>query len=159
MKGRENLLELIEEIQKNLQVLTPLNEFLQNVKTHELKTLAKIQSTALIIAGILENYYTCLETIFLRITEYFENTLRPHKWHSDLLRKMALKINGIREAAISDKTFSILSELLRFRHFKRYYFELEYDWDRLDYMIKKLEQVRPIVEDDLQFFLSFLRKI
>ena len=82
---------------------------------------------------MLENYYTCLETIFLRISQSFENHLESARWHNDLLQKMTLETEGVRTAAVSDEAFPPLFELLKFRHFKRYYFELEYDWDRLDY--------------------------
>jgi len=159
MKGHEYVQELLGEIEKNRNVLFQLEKFLQAVKANELRTLGKTQSTALIISGILENYYTCLETTFLRIAQFFENNLKPEKWHSELLRKMNLKINGLREAVLSDKTYSILSELLRFRHFKRYYYELEYDWERLDYLLKKLEQVKPLLEKDLDSFVLFLKRI
>ena len=33
-----------------------------------------------------ENYCTCLETIFLRISQHFENRLDPARWHNDLLQ-------------------------------------------------------------------------
>ena len=49
-----------------------------------------------------------------------------------------------------------LSELLRFRHFKRYYFKLEYDWDRLDFLIAKLRQAHPLVVRDLERFGRFM---
>ena len=159
MKSHEYVQELLAEIEKSRNVLFQLDEFLQAVKVNELRTLGKTQSTALIISGILENYYTCLETTFLRIAQFFENNLKPEKWHSELLRKMTLKIDNLREAVLSDKTHSILSELLRFRHFKRYYYELEYDWERLDYLLKKLEQVKPLLEKDLDSFVLFLKRI
>lgn len=159
MKGHEYVQELLAEIEKSRKVLFQLDEFLQAVKVNELQTLGKTQSTALIISGILENYYTCLEIIFFRIAQFFENNLKPEKLHSELLRKMNLKIDGLREAVLSDKTYSILSELLRFRHFKRYYYELEYDWERLDYLLKKLEQVKPLLEKDLNLFVLFLKRI
>jgi hypothetical protein len=62
---------------------------------------------------------------------------------------MTLHIEGIREQVLSDRTAPLLSELLKFRHFRRYYFEFEYDWDRIDFLRKKLEQARPVVERDL----------
>jgi hypothetical protein len=69
---------------------------------------------------------------------------------------MTLQIDGIREAAISDETYNILVELLKFRHFKRYYFELEYDWDKLGFIQKKFIQANEKVNEDLNAFLNFL---
>ena len=121
----------------------------------EIAQLGKTPMSALIVAGLLENYYTCLETIFLRISQSFENKLDPTRWHNDLLQKMTLEIEGVRTAAVSEETFSPLFELLKFRHFKRYYFELEYDWDRLDFLVTKLRQVHPLVTRDLERFVRF----
>ncbi len=97
--------------------------------------------------------------MFLRISQFFENNLRPQKWHQELLRKMTLRIAGTREAVLSDKAYSILVELLRFGHFKRYYFEIEYDWDRLDFLMKKLDQLTPIIRQNIAAFTGFLEKI
>ena len=55
-----------------------------------------------------------------------------------------------------EAAFSPLFELLKFRHFKRYYFELEYDWDRLDYLVAKLSQAHPLVMHDLERFARFM---
>ena len=56
---------------------------------------------------------------------------------------------------MSEETFSPLFELLKFRHFKRYYFELEFDWDRLDFLVTKLRQVHPLAIRDLERFVRF----
>ena len=125
----------------------------------EIKQLGKTPTAALIIAGLLENYYTCLETIFVRISQFFENSLDPARWHTDLLQKMTLEIEGVRIRAVSQESFSALFEMLKFRHFKRYYFDLEYDWDRLDFLVVKLRKVHPIVIQDLDRFAEFLRAI
>ncbi len=72
---------------------------------------------------------------------------------------MTLNIDDIRVAAISDESYSILTEFLKFRHFKRYYFELGYDWDKLEFLQKKFMALRPMVRNDLKTFLSFLHKL
>jgi hypothetical protein len=83
--------------------------------------------------------------------------LHKDKWHSDLLHKMTLEIQGIRKAVISDETYIILVELMKFRHFRRYYFEFDYDWDKLEFLEKKYNQVKVLVKKDLNNFESFLR--
>ena len=125
----------------------------------EIAQLGKTPTSALIVAGLLENYYTCLETIFVRISQFFENNLDSSRWHSDLLQKMTLEIEGLRVSAVSKDNFSSLFELLKFRHFKRYYFDLEYDWDRLDFLVTKLRKAHPLVVQDLNGFVEFLRAI
>jgi hypothetical protein len=147
---------LIGEIRKNLEVLAKIRDFEDKTERDELELLGRTQASAILMAGILENYYTCLETLFLRVSQHFENHLAEGKWHADLLSKMSLAIPGIRERVLSDGTQMLVQELLRFRHFKRYYFELEYDWDKIDFLIKKLKQAHPRVLADIGRFLDFL---
>ena len=159
MMKREDLLELIADIRNNMEVLSQLEQHATHVETEDIPLLGRTRSSALIVAGVVENYYTCVETILLRISQFFENNLRPDKWHQELLRKSALRIEGVREAAVSGPTRDILDELLRFRHFKRYYFRLDYDWDRLELLMKKLRQVKPLLRADLAAFLAFLESL
>ncbi len=84
--------------------------------------------------------------MFLRVSQYFENSLPSDHWHSALHSRMTIKVPGIREPLISASTRKLLDEIRRFRHFKRYYFELDYDWKRLEYLFdvyrRSQEQLR-----------------
>ena len=150
--GMRDLVALIGAHQRRLEAVY---RSVESALDHEIAQLGRTSMSALIVAGLLENYYTCLETIFLRISQSFENNLDPARWHNDLLQKMALEIEGVRVAAVSEEGFPPLFELLKFRHFKRYYFELEFDWDRLDFLVSKLRGVHPLVTRDLERFVRF----
>ena len=82
-----------------------------------------------ILADILTDYYTCLETAFVRVSKFFENNLEQDRWHKHLLEKMTLEIPGIRKAVLRESSYRLLDEFLRFRHFKRYYYDYNYDED------------------------------
>ena len=151
----EAIPELVALIRAHRRRLEAVYRSMESALDGEIVQLGKTPMSALIVAGLLENYYTCLETIYLRISQSFENKLDPARWPNDLLQKMTLEIEGVRTAAVSEETFSSLFELLKFRHFKRYYFELEYDWDRLDFLVTKLRQVHPLVTRDLERFVRF----
>lgn len=157
MSGRSRELSaLVSAYQKRLE---DVRRSIEQALADEIAELGKTPRSALIIAGLLENYYTCLETVFLRISQHFENRLDPARWHNDLLQKMTLEIEGVRVAAVSEAAYPPLFELLKFRHFKRYYFELEYDWDRLDYLVAKVRQAHPLVMEDLTRFARFARAV
>ncbi len=143
-------------IKRNMSKLDQIYESLGTVYEEELSLVGKTNRSALMVSGLLENYYTCLETTFLRISRFFENSLDSDRWHSDLLEKMTISIEGVRIPVVSDENHSRLLELLKFRHFRRYYSELEYDWDRLEFLTKKLNEAHPIVVADLQRFDRFL---
>lgn len=151
--------ELTAVVELHRRRLEAVRGTIENALTEEVTQLGKTSVSALIIAGLLENYYTCLETIFVRISQHFENRLGSERWHKDLLQKMTLEIEGVRVAAVSEAAFSPLLQLLQFRHFKRYYFEMEYDWDRLDFLVGKLRQAHPLVTRDLQRFERFMSEL
>ncbi|NOY76038.1 MAG: hypothetical protein GXP32_09665 [Kiritimatiellaeota bacterium] len=114
---------------------------------------------AMALSEIFVKYYTCLETVFLRISQFFENNLPSDKWHAELLRRMRLEIKPFRPNVISEATFDILDEFRRFRHFQRYYFGFSYDWDRLDFLAVKFDPLRALVDEDLKRFQGFLRNL
>jgi hypothetical protein len=151
--------ELIQEIKKNRTVRNKIDLFYQEFKMNDFQVLGKNKSSGIVLSEIIVDYYTCIETLFVKISQYFENNLQKEKWHTDLLHKMTLEISDIRSQVISDKTHSILLELLRFRHFRRYYFEFDYDWDKLEYLEKKYNQVKGMVENDFVMFEEFLEKV
>lgn len=69
------------------------------------------------------------------------------------------EIPGIRPSVISEPTYLMLSEILRFRHFRRYYFDFDYDWDRLALVEKKYTDVFSLLQKDLSRFEHFLREL
>ena len=154
-EGIPGIPELVARIRAHRRRLEAVYRSMESALDGEIAQLGRTPISALIVAGLLENYYTCLETIHLRISQSFENKLDAARWHNDLLQKMTLEIEGVRIAAVSDEAFPPLFELLKFRRFKRYYFELEYDWDRLDYLVIKLHQAHPLVIRDLERFVRF----
>jgi len=159
MKENELIAALVEEIRKSRIMLGKIDSFYQEFKDNDLTLLGKKRASAIVMAEIMVDFYTCVETLFLRIAQFFGNTLRKDKWHSELLHKMILEIEGVRKAVISDETYSILLEFLKFRHFKRYYFEFDYDWDKLEFLEKKYRQLKPLLEEDLKNFEGFLNKL
>ena len=159
MSEHDAILELLARIEKTQSLLKRVvNEYRQFLDG-DFKIMGKKNTSAIVIAELMVDYYTCSETLFLRISQFFENQLSADRWHSDLLEKMTLHIEGIRDPVLEEKTAKQLGELMRFRHFRRYYFELEYDWDKLDYLQKIFNQVVDNLPSDLKKFDVFLRKL
>jgi len=159
MSRVEELALLRQELNKALEVLDGVDRFYQAFRTQDFPRLGRKQTSALVVAQVLDNFYTCLETAFLRVSRYFENSLDERRWQADLLEKMTLRIEAVRERVVSPAAYPLLVELLRFRHFKRYYLELEYDWDKLDFLLNKYEDCRRLVREDLGRFIEFLEAL
>lgn len=153
------ILELLGAIARQTAALEGVYESLDRAMESDVKVLNRSANAAVMVAGLLDNYYTCLETCFVRISHFFENSVAAERWHSELLYKMTLEISGVRIAAASQGNHANLVELLKFRHFRRCYFELQYDWDRLEFLVRKLRQAHAIVRKDLARFEEFLRSL
>jgi hypothetical protein len=72
---------------------------------------------------------------------------------------MTLDIEDVRPKVIGDLVFQGLLELLKFRHFARYYFELDYDWDKLRFLLKKFNGIHTEVRAELLEFDRFLQQL
>lgn len=48
---------------------------------------------------------------------------------------------------------------MKFRHFKRYYFAVAYDRDRMEYLEKKFNEALPLVRADLNAFMDALGRM
>lgn len=150
---------LISEITQSEAVLKRLTFRLESYEAEHVLDLSPGDEEAMVVSQLLSAYYTCLETVFLRISRYFENNLPSDAWHQTLLDKMTLEIEDIRPAVITRMTRADLLELLKFRHFNRYYFELDYDWEKLRYLLKKFHQADASVHPQLSSFKHYLNQL
>jgi hypothetical protein len=143
---------VVEQIDLAFRVLDDMERFLAE-RALSLET-GSIPDRAerIVIAQILENSYTAIETALLRIAQGFDNSLSPERWHSDLLDKMVLEKKGLRPRVLSDESHRLLTELMRFRHFKRYYLELDYDWEKLRFLLSVYRRCLPLVRAELSAF-------
>jgi len=155
MNAHEGISTLRGELHRALTVLKRLEEYFISFQKNRLGKTPGADE-AMIVTQALSNYYTCLETVFFRISQFFENNLEPDRWHQSLLDKMMIEIPDYRPAVLSEATHMILVEFLKFRHFSRYYFELDYDWDKLWYLINKFNNVHDAIKKELRVFDSFL---
>ncbi len=138
MNPETKIQTLRAEISKSLSVLSRMENYLVDFQERKLSSTPGTDE-AMIVTQALANYYTCAETLFLRISKFFENSLDKDQWHRSLLEKMTLEIENVRPKVICEQVYHGLLELLKFRHFSRYYFELDHDWDKLLFLLKKIQ--------------------
>ncbi|MEB3162508.1 MAG: hypothetical protein VKK80_04715 [Prochlorothrix sp.] len=155
----EDLLLLIAEIQESQVVLDKLHRLYNTYEPSFRNLEQRDLRDAVLLSDILCNTYTCCETIFLRISRLFENHLEESQWHKELLKKMRVEIPGLRKALLTHESYQLLDELRRFRHFKRYYYDFDYDWLRLDYLSAVYNQLVPLLDCQLADYINFLRDL
>ena len=153
-----NIQTLRSEINKSLSVLARIENYIVDFQQQKLIKKSGLDE-AMIVTQALTNYYTCIETLFVRISKFFENNLDKEQWHRSLLEKMTLEIEDVRPKVICVSVYHGLLELLKFRHFSRYYFELDYDWDKLKFLLKKFNDIHIQVKTDLFEFDCFLNRL
>ena len=148
------LTSLIGEINDSLKALDKIETFIVTFEESKINQGMTGQDQALALCQALGNYYTCIETMFFRISQFFENSLPAERWHQTLLERMRIDIPDMRPAVIRDSTHQGLLELLKFRHFSRYYYELDYDWDKLRFLLLKFNAIRLDVKSEIRTFVE-----
>jgi hypothetical protein len=155
----DSIRELRAEVRKTLDLVSRQRGFYTGFLEGDFRRLGQGTAAAIVIAEVLTNYYTCVETLLWRIAQFFENRVPQERWHAEVLRRMTLHIEGVREKVIEDETFTRLDELRRFRHFRRYYFSMDYDWGRLGYLQVVYRELADLLERDLGRFDRFLQAL
>ena len=107
----------------------------------------------------IHNIYNLLENYFLRVANFFENEVNPDGWHKDLVRRMALEIEGIRPALIEKDDIPYFDELRSFRHVFRNIYQSRLDEEKLKLVSSKLPEVRERFFRRHERFIRQLREI
>jgi uncharacterized protein YutE (UPF0331/DUF86 family) len=111
------------------------------------------------IGYYLHNFYNGCENIFTSVARFFENDLRSDSWHSDLLKRMNLEIEGFRPRLIDTELYRLLNDFRGFRHKFRHSYGFELDWEKERIVAKKLPKTYALLSKQVRFFLEQLDAI
>ena len=97
-------------------------------------------------------FYNAFEQMGMRVAKAFENNIDDEQgWHSALLNRLSIKIDGVRPALVPQNLKPPLQELKAFRHVFVHAYELELDPEKLALLLKyggKLaKQLTQLVDD------------
>lgn len=109
------------------------------------------------IAYRIHNLYGAYERLFEVVANFFENQIEGTRYHADLLRRMKMKIIGIRPALLSSSTAELLDELRRFHHFLRHAYAAKLDADRVSKIVQIALDLKEPFRQDMENFLAQLR--
>ena len=85
----------------------------------------------------LSRCYNVIEQMGLRVAKAFENSLDDDKgWHTELIRRLSIRIPGVRPALFSEDIRQPLQELRAFRHVFVHAYDLDVDPDKLALVLK-----------------------
>jgi uncharacterized protein YutE (UPF0331/DUF86 family) len=103
----------------------------------------------------LHNLYNAVEDLFKIVANAFENSVTDlSRWHTELLRRMALDIQGIRPALLSTESAELLNELRAFRHLFRHAYGVQLDASRVEQNLARARKLRSLLPRDVTHFLK-----
>jgi len=107
----------------------------------------------------LHNLYCAFEDLFKIVAETFENHIQDKsKYHLELLKRMAISIEGVRPRLLSQESFPLLDNLRSFRHLFRHAYSYELDERKLKIVLDDAYTLRKIYGIDIEVFLSSLEE-
>jgi len=90
----------------------------------------------------LARFYNIVEQLALRAAKAFENHIDDDRgWHTELIRRLSIPIEGIRPALFPAELGQPLRELRAFRHVFTHAYDLQLDRDKLKLLLKYCQQV------------------
>lgn len=107
----------------------------------------------------IHNYYSAVEDLLKIVATAFENNIDdPSRWHSELIDRMTLVIEGVRPRLLSDETATLLHRLRSFRHFFRHAYRVELDSTEIQANVERVQQVHPLLLTDAAIFLAVIEQ-
>lgn len=150
-RARLKLLEA--EVQAQLDKVEQIYGELEDRAAHIDHSLGYVESAAY----QLHNLYSAVEDLFKIVAGAFENNIADlSRWHTELLRRMTLTIEGIRPALISKESAELLDELRSFRHRFRHAYLTQLDSRRVRENIERARSLHSRLLNDVQTFLQTL---
>jgi hypothetical protein len=103
----------------------------------------------------LHDFYAGLERLFHQIAATVDRSVPTgYEWHRDLLRQMGVALAQVRPQVLSTETSKALDEYLRFRHVVRNIYTFEFDPERIERLVQRLQpSFRPVQRELLAFAL------
>ncbi len=109
------------------------------------------------VALQLHNLYSAVEGLLEIIAKTFDNHIGAESgYHTALLRRMRVAVPGVRPAAITAETTTLLDTLRRFRHVVRHAYSAAVDERQLRIVLEDARAVRPLLWRDAEAFLTEL---
>jgi hypothetical protein len=136
----------ISQIDKLLDDSKPLLDLCK------LKTPDFIEMSA--AALVLHSFYNGIENILVLIFKYYNEQLpKSNKWHMELLDRAFISEEN-RKQIFNNEIQETLEEYLKFRHFIRHAYGFQLEWERMEELIKRMENFWIVVKENIDNFIE-----
>lgn len=154
--GKNQIKIVIAEIEKEQEFIKELIQESDEYYEHN-KEEIDATSHLRVLSSILHDFYTGIEKVFKKISiSIDENLPSDIEWHSNLLNQMSLEIPGIRKQVINDNLKEKLYDYLRFRHIFRNVYGSKLNWEKMEHLIKGIDDVLRLFNSQINDFIKFL---
>jgi len=110
------------------------------------------------LAYQLHNLYCAFEDLMKIVADFFENHIDDSAhYHSALLWRMKMPIEGVRPALLSETSYKLLESLRAFRHVFRHAYSYELDPKKLALVVEDALKLRRLYQGDIDRFLGQLQ--
>jgi uncharacterized protein YutE (UPF0331/DUF86 family) len=145
---------LKSELDAQIKEIERLFSDIEDRKKGAKRSKAKLES----LAYKFHNLYCAFEDLFKTVARHFENQVGDiARYHKELLKRMAIQIEGVRPALLSEETFKILDELRAFRHFFRHAYAYELRHEKVKPIIQSADKLRGLYKGEIERFLRELQ--
>ncbi len=128
-------------------------------KTEALRNDINSEDITNSLAYKLHNLYSAYEDMFKMVARFFENQIDDvGRYHTDLLKRMSIEIEGVRPNVLSEESFGVLDELRGLRHVFRHAYGSVLDAERIIKLAEKSMKLKRSFLKDFEDFKGKLRK-
>jgi hypothetical protein len=148
---------LVASLRDDLEALTRLEHKLGEVVTRmgEEPDPADVMAAA----GYLHHIYTAVEAMGERILSRVDGALPSgERWHQEILGRLGLEMDGVRPAVLRPGTRAHLARLLRFRHFFRHAYRIDFLWAEVHPLVSEISVVISDTSADIEKFCEHLER-
>lgn len=124
-----------------------IDEYEELINAGQTEKPNKVEIAAL--ASVLHSFYNGLENIFKIIAREIDGIeFEGEKWHRELLEQMNVGTPN-RKAIITDDIIEITEDYMSFRHFYRHSYSYLLEWNKMDALVKSLQEVWTQIKNNL----------
>jgi len=110
------------------------------------------------LAYQLHNLYCAFEDLMKIVADFFENHIDDTAhYHSALLWRMKMPIEGVRPALLSETSYKLLDSLRAFRHVFRHAYSYELNPKKVALVVEDALKLRRLYQGDIDRFIGQLQ--
>ena len=103
----------------------------------------------------LVRFFNVIEQMGQRVVKSFENHIEDRQsWHAELIRRLSIRVPGVRPALYPAEMLPALQSLRGFRHVVTHAYDLSLDRDQQTLVVRQAEMVTRLLPQRVEVFIA-----